>query len=143
VNDHSWRLAAASALDGLTSGIRINGLGTNSVSFGSTFAHEFDQTEIRCTPPAMSFIGTCTVNYEVDTNEGPANVQGSPGYQLDVTVTPRVVAEPEPVLEDEESWLAEYGPALAAVGVAALVVIVALAAAPETGGASLVLIPAL
>ena len=66
------------------------------------------------------------------------------GYQLDVTVTPHPTAptpETEPEVSDEHSWLSRYGPALVAVGGTALVVIVAIAAAPETGGGSLAALP--
>lgn len=141
VNDQTWRVAAAQSLHGLTSGIQMQGIGGESVSLSSTFGNQFEQTEFRFTNPAtMSFIGRCNVACHVETDAGYVTVQGSPGFQLDVTVVPHPSAPSEPEVNDEHSWLSRYAPAIEAAGVIVLVVAVAIAAAPETGGGSLVLI---
>jgi peptidoglycan hydrolase-like protein with peptidoglycan-binding domain len=147
VNDQTWRVAATQSLGGITEGIQIQGIGSDRLSFSTTFGNAFEQTEVRYTPPnTLSFLGRCTIAFHAQTDVGYATVQGSPGFQLDVTVTPHPEPVGEPVGEpvevtDEHSWLSRYGPALVAVGVTALVVVVAIAAAPETGGGSLLAIP--
>ncbi|BFU44706.1 peptidoglycan-binding protein [Krasilnikovia sp. MM14-A1004] len=141
VNDQTWRLAAQQSLDGITEGIQIQGVGGDRVSFSTTFGNQFEQTEVRYTPPnTMSFLGSCLIGYVVDTEVGQATVRGSVGFQLDVTVTPHPTPEPAPEVEDERSWFEEYAPQILTGAAIALVVVVAVAAAPETGGGSLELI---
>ena len=141
VNDQTWRLAATHSLHGLTEGIQIQGIGGGTPSISATLGTEFEQTEVRFTPPdTMSFLGRCLVDYQVHTDVGPATMQGSTGYQLDVTVEPHPAPEPVPEPVTEDDWVQHYAPALVAVGVATLIVVVAVAAAPETGGGSLALI---
>ncbi|RZU54369.1 putative peptidoglycan binding protein [Krasilnikovia cinnamomea] len=142
VNDQTWRLAAQQSLDGITEGIQIQGVGGDRVSFSTTFGNQFEQTEVRFTPPnTMSFLGSCLIGYHVDTEVGQATVRGSVGFQLDVTVTPHPTSEPAPEVQDERGWFEEYAPVILTGTVIALVVVVAIAAAPETGGGSLELIP--
>jgi hypothetical protein len=89
------------------------------------------------TPPnTISYTGSVNISYNVDTSMGPVKVTGSPGFQLDVSVTPDVPPETEPV--DVPSYEYNYG--WLAVAGFALVAVVAIAAAPETGGASLALL---
>ncbi|GAB1691881.1 peptidoglycan-binding domain-containing protein [Krasilnikovia sp. M28-CT-15] len=142
VNDQTWRLAAQQSLDGITEGIQVQGVGGDRVSFSTTFGNQFEQTEVRYTPPnTMSFLGSGLIGYQVDTEVGTATVRGSVGFQLDVTVTPHPAPEPAPEVQDERSWFEEYAPVILTGAAIALVVVVSVAAAPETGGASLELIP--
>jgi hypothetical protein len=136
MNDQSWRVAATHSLHGITEGVRISGLGTENVSLGATFGHDFTTYEARFTPPnTMSFLGSASFEYDADAGHGiTAHVAGAPGFQLDVTITPH--AGP-PEITDEKEWHVEYGPVLVALVVVALVAVVIFA--PE----ALVLAPAL
>lgn len=137
VDQTGLRLEATQALGPLTQGLRVSGLGSESPSIGVTLGTQFDQTEVRFTPPnTMTFIGQARVGYTVSsTTVGPISVQGQPGFDLKVTATPHVSV---PVrIESQTDWFRELAPALAAAGVVVLVAL-AIAAAPETGGASLV-----
>jgi peptidoglycan hydrolase-like protein with peptidoglycan-binding domain len=137
VNDGAWKVAASYALDGLNTGLEVGGLGTDAPYIASTWQTEFVKTGVRVTPPNMiSYTGNAIIGYDVDTSMGPARVDGQPGFQLDVTVTPNQQPDPEPVTEPEFQYQYEW---LAVAGLA-LVAIVAIAAAPETGGASLALL---
>ena len=142
INDQTWRYAASQSLHGITEGVQVQGIGGQNVSISTTFGNQFEQTEMRYTPPnTLSFIGRCFVSYRIETDVTPATVQGSVGYQLDVTVTPHPsVPETEPEVVDEPSWVSRYGPAILTGALVVLVVVVAVAAAPETGGGSLLLL---
>ena len=84
-----WRLEATSALGGLTEGIRVNGIGTQSPSIGFTLGTGYDQTEIRFIPPnTMAFRGQAKVAYTKPSPLGPVQVQGQPGVELRVTRDP-------------------------------------------------------
>jgi hypothetical protein len=135
------RAQAAVAVGQLTEGLRINGLGTEKLSLGATVSSEFFQTEVRYFPPAIVFIGSAKLTFEFDTELfGTAAVQGSPSYELKVTVIPHGPApEPEPV--DEPSWFRAHQEELVVVGAIAMVGL-AVVLAPETGGGSLVLLEA-
>jgi hypothetical protein len=86
----------------------------------------------------MTFIGQARIAYTVDSALGPIAVQGQPGYELKITVTPHVAEEV--VVDSQESWFSQHSTQLIAIGVVALIVVVAIAAAPETGGGSLILL---
>jgi hypothetical protein len=88
----------------------------------------------------MSYSGQSMVRYEIECEHTKAEVEGTLGYELKVEVTPHQPVEPEPV--DEHSWLQRHSGALLAVGAVGLVIVVAVALAPETGGGSLVLLTA-
>ena len=142
VNSGGWRVEAVHSLDGLTSGLRVNGLGTTSPSIGSTLGNEFETAEVRLSGPnAVSFIGQGRIGYTVDSSLGPVAVQGQAGCELKVTAYPHPVGvEPVPVTVDStESWLSHNAGPLAVIGAIVLAGI-AIAAAPETGGASLLLL---
>lgn len=141
VAERTWELSAAQSLHGITEGISVQGIGGSQPSFGTTFGNEFHQTEAVFTPPnTMKFSGTCVVNYRIQTDAGMATVEGQPGYELEITVTPHPQGgeERQQEVTDEQSWLSQHS-GLVAVGAVVLVVVVAIALAPETGGGSLVL----
>ena len=133
------RVEATKALGPITEGLRINGIGSETPSIGMTVGSQFDQSEIRYTPPnTMTFIGQARIAYTVDSPVGPIAVQGQPGYELKITATPHVAEEV--VVDSQESWFSQHSTQLIAIGVVALIVVVAIAAAPETGGGSLILL---
>jgi peptidoglycan hydrolase-like protein with peptidoglycan-binding domain len=141
VDQSGLRVEATHALGPLTEGVRINGLGSDTPSIGLTVGADGDQSEVRFTPPdTMTFIGQLRIHYTVDSKAGPIVVQGQPGYELKVKVTPHPQPEPEPVPESVGDWMSAHSAALLAVGAVVLITAVAIAAAPETGGASLVLL---
>lgn len=137
VNDGAWKVAAQSTLGGVQEGIEVSGLESGHPSIASQWGNEFAQTSVQLTPNTMTFAGQLNVSYNVDTDLGPAQVTGQPGWQLTVTVTPHQLPEVEPV--DEPSWYEVYATELAVAAGVVLVVGVAIALAPETGGGSLVL----
>ena len=147
-----WRLEATQALGPLTQGLRVSGIGTDSPNIGVTMGTQYSTTEYRLVPPnTMVFIGQARVAYTVPSRRlGNIEVNGQPGYELSVTVYPRRSSSPEPVPVpvpirvpvSPGEWFEEHSLQLAGIGAIALVAI-AIAAAPETGGASLVLVAAL
>ena len=144
VDTGGWRLQATQALGGLTAGLRINGIGTKTPSLGATLGTRFNQTEVRLIPPnTMAFIGQAIVGYSVPSPLGDVSVRGQPGFELRVTVTPRPGAGDSTEVVDEESWFSRHAQALAIIGAVSLAVavaVVAITAAPATGGASLALL---
>jgi hypothetical protein len=141
VDTGGWRVEATHAVDGITEGLRINGIGTATPSIGATLGNQYDQTEVRFIPPdTMAFRGQARIGYSKASPLGQVAVQGQPGFELRVTVTPHPTTgpEPEPVM-DEEGWFERHKEPLAVLGVVALVAL-AIALAPETGGGSLVLL---
>jgi Putative peptidoglycan binding domain len=60
------RAQAAVAVGQLTEGLRINGLGTETPSLGATVSSEFYQAEVRFAPPAIVFIGSAKLSFEVE-----------------------------------------------------------------------------
>lgn len=142
VNNLGWRMEATSALAGINDGIRVNGIGTGNPSIGVTVGTEFEQSEIRFIPPnAVAFRGLARIAYTRPSPLGPVSVQGQPGFELRVTVTPHPDFKESPAVYDQESWFAENEKPLLAIG-ALLLVGMAIAAAPATGGGSLVLLAA-
>jgi hypothetical protein len=137
VNDGAWKVAASESLDGLNTGLEVGGLGTDAPYIASTWQTQFVKAGSRFTPPStISYTGTAIIGYDVETSMGPVRVDGQPGFQLDVTVIPDVPPPTAPETEYEfqtnNAWLA--------VAAFALIAAVAIAAAPETGGASLALL---
>jgi len=141
IDKGGWRVEAINSLNGIASGLRINGLGTKEPSFGATLGSQYDQTEIRFIPPnTIAFRGQVRIGYTVPSGLGPIAVQGQPGYELRVTVTPHPRGQPEPVqVTDEEGWFSRNAVPLAVIGGIVLVGI-AIALIPATGGGSLVLL---
>jgi hypothetical protein len=124
--------------------LRVNGIGTKTPSLGATLGTRFNQTEVRLIPPnTMAFIGQAIVGYSVPSPLGDVSVRGQPGFELRVTVTPRPGAGDSTEVVDEESWFSRHAQALAIIGAVSLAVavaVVAITAAPATGGASLALL---
>jgi hypothetical protein len=140
VDTGGWRFQATQALGGLTAGLRVNGIGTDKPSLGATLGTRFNQTEVRLIPPnTMAFIGQAIFGYSVPSPLGEVSVRGQPGFELQVTVTPGLAAGDSVEVIDKESWFSRHAVALAVIGLVALTAI-AIAAAPETGGASLTLL---
>jgi hypothetical protein len=138
LDQEGWRLQAQTALHGVTEGLEVDGIGSGSPSISATFGNEFHQTGLKLTPPnKMSFTGQSTVSYEIQCEHTEAHVEGSVEYELEVEVTPHRQSDPAPT--DEHSWLSRHSGTLLGVGALALVVVVAVALAPETGGGSLLL----
>jgi hypothetical protein len=120
--------------------LRVNGIGTDKPSLGATLGTRFNQTEVRLIPPnTMAFIGQAIFGYSVPSPLGEVSVRGQPGFELQVTVTPGLAAGDSVEVIDKESWFSRHAVALAVIGLVALTAI-AIAAAPETGGASLTLL---
>jgi hypothetical protein len=141
VGEGTWELSAAQSLHGITEGIQVQGIGGHEPSFATTFGNEFQQSQAAFKPPnTMTFSGTCVIGYQIQTHVGTATVEGQPGYELEVTVTPHPQGgeERQQEVTDEQSWLSQHS-GLVATGAVVLVVVVAIALAPETGGGSLVL----
>jgi peptidoglycan hydrolase-like protein with peptidoglycan-binding domain len=138
------RVEATKALGPLTEGIRVNGLGSDKPSLGLTMGAESDQTEVRLTPPnTITFIGQIRVGYKVDTGAGTVQVQGQPGYELKVATTPHPPVQPaEPWYDSVADWVSDHAEVIVGVGAVVLITTVAIAAAPETGGGSLLLLEA-
>lgn len=141
LDQEGWRVQAQTALHGVTEGIEVSGIGSETPSISAVFGNEFQQTEVKFTPPnKVSYIGQAKIEYEIECEHTEARVEGALGYELEVEVTPNERVEPEPT--DEHSWLSRHSHALIAIGVVGLVVVAAIALAPETGGGSLVLLGA-
>lgn len=143
IDQGAFRVEASRAVDGIVQGLRVNGIGGQQLSIGATVGTEFAQSEVRFIPPnTMAFIGQARVAFTRDTPVGQLTMTGQPGFELRVTVTPHLgPPQLDPVPIDEESWFSRHAGALAAVGVVILVV-AAVALAPETGGGSLMLLGA-
>lgn len=145
VDHNGLSLSAGQALDGLTNQISISNLGSDTPGLSAAVGTEFLQVSASpLTPNKIEFSGSCHHDYEVATDHGPAKVTGQLGYKLTVTITPHSlpVAEPEPVPDNAPSWVERHSEELVTVGLVVLVAAFAIALAPETGGASLVLLGA-
>jgi len=142
--DHNGlSLSAGHALDGLTNQISVSDLGSDNPGLSAAVGTEFLQVSASpLTPNCIEFSGSCHLDYEVPTEHGHAKVTGQIGYKLKITITPHSLPEPEPVVETSESWVEQHGEDLAKVGLVVLIAAFAIALAPETGGASLVLLGA-
>lgn len=139
-NDGSWQLAASKTLDGLNSGLQISGILTEHPSIESTWGSQFVQTGYQFTPPNEHHVlGQVQINYPADTDKGTAHVQGTAGYDLEITVTPNET--PDEVVSDVAGFVRTFA-WVAAVGTIVLRVAIVLSAAPETAGGSLLLLPA-
>jgi Domain of unknown function (DUF4157) len=132
----TFRYEASHAVDGLFTGLRINDINSEEISFGATIGTEFLQTEFRFSPPdTVSYIGQLQINRTQDTSAGKANLQsekGQCGFELRITVTRKV----QPVQVDEKSWFSYNATSLAVIEGCCLA-ITAVVLVPETGGGSL------
>lgn len=138
-------VSAGYALDGLTNQISVTNLGSDNPSLAAAVGSEFLQVSASpLTPNSIEFSGSGHVDYTVPTEHGDAKVTGQIGYKLKVTITPHSMPqeEPERVPDHAPSWVERHSESLVAVGVIVLVAAFAIALAPETGGASLVLLGA-
>jgi hypothetical protein len=145
IDQNGLSISAGQALDGLTNQISISNLGSDNPSLSAAVGTEFLQVSASpLTPNRIEFSGSCHLDYDVPTEHGNAKVTGQLGYKLTVTITPHSVpdAEPEPVVDSAPSWVERHADDLAAAGIIVLVAAFAIALAPETGGASLVLLGA-
>lgn len=143
VDHNGLSLSAGQALDGLTNQISVGDLGSDNPSLSAAVGTEFLQVSASpLTPNKIEFSGSCHLDYEVPTEHGDAKVTGQLGYKLSVTITPKTVPETEPELvpDSAPSWVEQHSEELIAVGAIVLVAAFAIALAPETGGASLVLL---
>ena len=139
VDQNGLRLEATHALGGLTEGLRISGLGSKAPSIGATVGSVYETTEGRFTPPnTLTFIGQTKISYSVNSPVGRISVQGQPGFELRVTVTPLTPPPMEPQTSEEFGHSESYG-GLPTLGLLALIAL-AITTAPETGGGSLVLL---
>lgn len=140
IDTGGWRVAATQALGPLTQGFRVNGIGTKNPTIGVTLGSDYNTSEFRFEPPnSMLFIGQARVDYSVPSgNLGQVAVQGQAGFEMKVTVTPHPRSQPAPV-DTQQNWFQAHAGALAAVG-GIILVGIAVAAAPETGGGSLVIL---
>ena len=145
VDPNGLSLSAGQALDGLTNQISVSDLGSDNPGLSAAVGTEFLQVSASpLTPNQIEFSGSCHVDYEVPTDHGNAKVTGQLGYKLKVTVTPhgQPVEEPEPEVHTAPSWVERHAEDLAKAGLIVLIAAFAIALAPETGGASLVLLGA-
>ena len=145
VDQNGLSLSAGHALDGLTNQISVSNLGSDNPGLSAAVGTEFLQVSASpLTPNRIEFSGSCHLDYEVPTEHGNAKVTGQLGYKLTVTVTPHSLPdeEPEPVVDNAPGWVERHADDLAKVGLIVLVAAFAIALAPETGGASLVLLGA-
>jgi hypothetical protein len=134
-------LSAGHALDGLTNQISVSNLGSDNPGLSAAVGTEFLQVSASpLSPNRIEFSGSCHVDYEVPTEHGDAKVTGQLGYKLTVTVTPHNRPVEEPEVHSAPSWVERHAGELAAAGIIVLVAAFAIALAPETGGASLVLL---
>jgi hypothetical protein len=148
VNNQGWRVEAAKAVGPITSGIRVNGIGTGELSIGAMMGTQFAVMETRLTPPStMSFIGQAKFDHTGPTKGfGKVSVKGQAGFELRVTLIPAVPVpepepQPEPEPEPEDGWWDKIMGAAALVGTG-VVIVVAVVGAPETEGGSLLLLKA-
>jgi hypothetical protein len=143
LDQNGLSVAAGHALDGLTNQISVTNLGSDNPGLSAAVGTEFLQVSASpLTPNCIEFSGSCHLDYEVPTDHGNAKVTGQIGYKLKVTVTPHQQPEPEPVVDSAPSWVERHSEDLVKVGLVVLVAAFAIALAPETGGASLVLLGA-
>jgi hypothetical protein len=137
-DQNGLRIEAVKALGPITEGMRVSGIPGNP-SIGVTMGSQYDTTEVRYVPPStMVYIGQVKIGYTVPSPAGPIAVQGQPGFQMEVTVIPHEPPASEPATEEE--FQDSHKEVWEAIAVMAGIAIVAVALAPETGGASLSLL---
>lgn len=128
LSNEGLQLEASQALHGLTQGLQVTGIGTNTPGVACVYGNEYSQTAVFFDGEAMCFRGQCKVHYAWHGQHGPVEVEGTLGYELKVKVVPHPTSEPEPApVHDEESWYERHaGQIHAAIGAAAVVGLVAL-----------------
>ena len=130
----SWEVEAKQALGPLTTGLRLSGIDTKSPTLGVTFGSEYTTTECRFQPPnSMVYTGQVRIDYSVPSRgKGPVKVEGLAGFELKVTVYPRLTApELVPVVVTEENWFVAHKEILIGVGVVLLVGTAVILVQPE------------
>ena len=103
VDQTGFRLQADTVVNGLNHGMRINGIGRNEVSIGTTWGTDLESNEVRFTPPnRFAYIGQVALNFNRALPVvGVINFRGQVGFELRATVTPLPFHGPEAM---ERSW---------------------------------------
>jgi hypothetical protein len=144
VDQEGWRVAASNSLAGVTQDVYVDKLGSGNPTITSEWGNQYYSTSCEFEPPnTAKFSGAAKIDYAVPTEAGDAHVTGEPGFELSLSVFPKLEAQAE-AIRDTETFYERNADALAAAGVGALLLIgLALFLAPETGGGSLIFVPAL
>ena len=153
VDQTGYRLEVQNEVEGVFSGLRINGIGgglTNGpISIGTTFGNDLVTTEVRQIPPnRIVFIGQERLpDIPIQTSHGEAKLRGQFGFQVSLELVPKPQPVPvdEPWYEEAWDWVGDHAAEIAIVGVVvvagvAITVVTAGAAGPEAaaGGAEII-----
>jgi peptidoglycan hydrolase-like protein with peptidoglycan-binding domain len=98
VTGGGWSASASAAMGQLTGGLYVSGLDTASPTVGCSLGTSFVQTSVEMSPPTLTVSGQAQVATTVQTDHGPVELTGTPGYSLAVTITPHG-QHPEPGYE--------------------------------------------
>jgi hypothetical protein len=136
IDQTGLRVEANEVIGQFVAGIRINSIGSDSMSLGATFAGEFNSSEVRYTSPnTWTFIAQSrNIGFEF----GGWNVTGNFGYSMRVDFIPTPPVQERPTMPQPEfSWNSIFAYAVAAgLTVGALALIAGtLAEDIATGGA--------
>lgn len=96
VTGGGWSAAASAAMGQLTSGLYVSGLDSATPTVGCSFGTSFAQTSYELTPPTLTMAGQTQISTTVQTDHGPVDLTGSPGYSVAITITPHGGQHPEP-----------------------------------------------
>jgi peptidoglycan hydrolase-like protein with peptidoglycan-binding domain len=99
VTGGGWSAAASAAMGQLTSGLYVSGLDTGHPAVGCSLGTSFAQTSVELSPPTLTVGGQAQVATTVQTDHGPVQLTGSPGYSLAVTITPHGGQHPDPGID--------------------------------------------
>jgi hypothetical protein len=143
MDQSGFRVQADSIVDGLNRGLRINGIGGDEVSIGTTWGTDLETNEVRFTPPnRFAYIGQAVVALSRLTPAGIIGVRGQVGFELRATVIPKPSMKPR---ASEPTWWERNWGYVAGAGLivgAGLLVVGTVVEDVATGGAGIVDDPA-
>jgi hypothetical protein len=153
VDQTGYRLEVQNEVEGVFSGLRINGIGgglTNGpISIGTIFGNELVTTEVRqVSVNRIEFRGQERLpDIPIQTSHGTATLRGQFGFRvvLELVPKPQPVPVDEPWYEETWDWVSDHATEIAIVGVVvvagvAITVVTVGAAGPEAaaGGAAII-----
>jgi hypothetical protein len=141
VDQSGYRVEVQNEVEGLFSGLRINGIGgglTNGpISVGTTFGNDLVTTEVRqVSASRIVFIGQERLpDIPIQTYHGEATLRGQFGFQVSLELVPKPQPVPvdEPWYEEAWDWVSDHAAEIAIVGV---VVVAGVAITVGTFGAA-------
>jgi peptidoglycan hydrolase-like protein with peptidoglycan-binding domain len=138
VTGGGWSAAASAAMGQLTGGLYVSGLDSQQPTIGCSYGSTFAQTSIEFAPPTLTIGGQAQIATTVQTDHGPVQLTGSPGYTVAVTVTPHDNPHPDPGYDVDWQQVAATAAILAsAVALVALYLFAPEVSIPATGAAAI------